>query len=41
VLLVLAVGSEEVMHDVHTKFIENWSILAKVNMEGPTDNLVI
>jgi len=39
--LVLAVGSEEVMHYVHNKFIENWSTLAKVKMEGPTDNLVI
>ena len=40
-LLVLAVGSEEVLHYVHTKFIENWPSLAKVKMDGPTDNLVI
>jgi len=40
-ILVLAVGSEEVKHYVHTKFIKNWSTLAKVKMDGPTDNLVI
>ena len=40
-LLVLAVGSEEVMHFVHIRFIENWSTLAKVKMDRPTYNLVI
>jgi len=40
-LLVLAVGSEEVLHYVHTKFIENWSTLAKVKMDGPTDKIII
>jgi hypothetical protein len=40
-LLVLAVGSEEVLHYVHTTFIENWSTLANVKMDGPTDSTVI
>lgn len=40
-LLVLAIGSEEVLHYVHTIFIENWSTLANVKMDGPTNSKVI
>ena len=39
--LVLDVGREEVLHYVHTKFIENWSTLAKFKMDGPTDKIII
>jgi len=39
--LALVVGSEEVMHYIHTKLIEYWSTRAKFKMDRSTDNLVI